>query len=160
MKNIIKTISIFMIALGAIFTPTIAGAHDADCPYCKLKLVQNTDAMDNEVVVKFGNKKIEYRCMFCVFADQHKFVGDVVVYAPSEKVGEPIIVKRTSGQWTAPAGTVFLNAFTSHQQCAGLSRAFTSRAAFDNYARRNNVSNPKPLTLAQFMQAVKEALAD
>lgn len=160
MKTFIKTLSVSLIAFGAILTPTIASAHDADCPYCKLKLVQNTAAIDNEVVVKFGNKKIEYRCMFCVFADQSKFVGTVVVYAPSEKVGEPILVKRIDGQWTAPAGTVFLNAFTSHQQCAGLSRAFTSRAAFDNYARRNNVSNPKPLTLPQFLQAVKEALAD
>jgi hypothetical protein len=134
--------------------PSLASAHEGDCPYCKMKLVQNTKDQDNEVVVKFGNKRIEYRCVYCVVKDQGRYKADLVVYAPSEKVGEPVVMKRTAGKWSAPEGSVFLNTFTKHAQCAELSRAFSNRAAFDTYIKKNNVQNAKALTLEEFLALV------
>lgn len=143
-----------MAILASIWLTAIASAHEADCPYCKLKIVQNTKDLDNEVVLKFGNKKIEYRCMYCVFKDQGRYKGDLVVYAPSEKVGEPVVLKRTDGKWSAPEGTVFLNTFSKHADCAALSRAFIKKDGFDAYVKANNVANAKALTLEEFIKAV------
>jgi len=132
----------------------VSVAHEGDCPFCKLKLVQNTADQDNEVVLRFGNKKIEYRCIFCVFKDQKRYKGDLVVYAPSEKVGEPVILKRTDGKWTAPEGVVFLNSFKKHVDCAALSRAFSSVAAYDAYVKKNDLKETKAFTLAEFVDFV------
>ncbi len=133
---------------------TIASAHEADCPYCKLKVVQNTKTQDNEVVVKVGNKRIEYRCIYCVIKDQKRYKGDLVVYTPSEKVGEPVVLKRIDGKWTGPEGAVFLNTFKKHAQCAELSRAFSSAAALDKYVKENKVTDAKALSLAEFITLV------
>ncbi len=147
------------VALSAIFSPAIA--HEAPCPYCKLKLVQNTETQDNEVIVVYGNKKIEYRCIYCVFADQDRFKGDLTVQAPSETKGAPIIIKRTEGKWSAPDSTVFLSSFKRHKTCAAESRAFTSRAAFDAYVKAQGITDAKPLTLAEELDnAVKKAKTD
>jgi hypothetical protein len=80
--------------------------------------------------------------------------GDLIVYAPSEKVGEPVVLKRTAGEWSAPEGTVFLNAFKRHKDCALESRAFTSRAAFDKYVAAKGIGNAKPLTLTELQAEV------
>ena len=131
-------------------------AHEGDCPYCKMKLVQNTKEQDNEVVVKFGNKKIEYRCVYCVIKDQGRYKADLIVYAPSEKVGEPVVLKRTAGKWTAPEGSVFLNTFTKHASCAELSRAFSTKEAFADYAKKHGAETAKPLTLEEFIALVNK----
>ena len=131
-----------------------AFAHEGDCPYCKLPLVQNTKEQDNEVVLKLGNKRIEYRCVYCVFKDQARYKGDLVVYAPSEKVGEPVVLKRTAGKWIAPEGAVFLNQFKKHAQCAELSRAFSSVKAMEAYAIKNKIADAKPLTLEQLLTEI------
>jgi hypothetical protein len=140
--------------IGAMGMTSIASAHEADCPYCKLKLVQNTKELDNEVVVKVGNKRIEYRCLYCVIKDQKRYKGDLVVYSPSEKVGAPVILKRTGGKWSAPEGAVFLSTFKKHKDCAALSRAFTNKAAFDSYIKKNPSEGAKALTLDQFLAEV------
>ncbi len=145
--------NLFVVAL-CFFTASITSAHEGDCPYCKLKLVQNTPEQDNEVVLRFGNKKIEYRCIFCVFKDQKRYKGDLVVYAPSEKVGEPVILKRTDGKWTAPEGAVFLNSFKKHVDCAALSRAFSSSAAYEAYVKKNDLKETKAFTLLEFIDFV------
>ena len=154
-----KTIRNLFVALLMAFTfvggVAPAFAHDADCPFCKMKLVQNTDKQDNEVVVKFGNKRIEYRCVYCIFADQSRYKSDLIVYAPSEKVGEPIVLKRTAGKWSAPEGTVFLNSFKKHKECAAESRAFRSKAALEAYAKANNIAGAKALTLDEMLKAAK-----
>lgn len=133
---------------------SFAFSHEGDCPYCKMPLVQNTKDQDNEVVVKFGNKRIEYRCIYCVFKDQKRYKSDLVVYAPSEKVGEPVVLKRTEGKWSAPEGAVFLNTFKKHSDCAELSRAFSSKAAFEKYVADKKILDAKPLTLAEFIELV------
>jgi len=147
--------SIILVALvGTTGMASIASAHEADCPYCKLPVVQNTEDQDNEVVLKAGNKRIEYRCLYCVIKDQKRYKGDLVIYSPSEKVGEPVILKRTSGKWTAPEGAVFVNAFKKHPDCATFSRAFSNVAAFDAYIAKNPVEGAKALTLEQFLAEV------
>lgn len=155
--NIINTISkslALFAVIGTLGLAPIASAHEGDCPYCKMKLVQNTKEQDNEVVLKMGNKRIEYRCMYCVIKDQGRYKGDLVVYAPSEKVGEPVVLKRTGGKWAAPEGAVFLNTFKKHADCAALSRAFSSKAAFDAYVAKHKVEGAKALTFAEFAEAV------
>lgn len=155
MKHKSKTlIAALLMLCGTFAINSVALAHEADCPYCKLKLVQNTKEEDNEVVVKFGNKRIEYRCIYCVVADQAKLKGDLVVYAPSEKAGSPIVLKRTDGKWIAPEGTLFLNTFKRHKTCAAESRAFTSRASFDKYVKAKGIEGAKALTLAEFLAEV------
>jgi hypothetical protein len=155
--NIINTISKSLVqfaVIGAMGLVPIASAHEGDCPYCKMKLVQNTKEQDNEVVLKMGNKRIEYRCMYCVIKDQGRYKGDLVVYAPSEKVGEPVVLKRTGGKWTAPDGAVFLNTFKKHADCAALSRAFSNKAAFDAYVAKHRVEGAKALTFAEFTEVL------
>jgi len=159
MKNILQTLSkslALLAVIGTLGLAPMAMAHETPCPYCKLKVVQNTKDMDNEVTVKVGNKRIEYRCVYCVIKDQKKYSGDLVVYAPSEKKGEPIILKRTDGKWTAPEGTVFLNGFKKHADCAELSRAFTSKAALEKYATAHSVSDEKAQSIDQFIEAVNK----
>ena len=140
--------------IATLILSTLTFAHEGDCPYCKLSLVQNTKEMDNEVVVKFGNKKIEYRCLYCIVKDQKRYTSDLVVYAPSEKIGEPVVLKRFNGEWKAPEGAVFLNTFKKHAECAGLSRAFSSREAFDRYVAEKKIVDAKPLTLSEFVESV------
>ena len=150
-----KNRPMFILAvLGAFGLSSIVSAHDADCPYCKLKIVQNTKDQDNEVVLKFGNKRIEYRCVYCVFKDQGRYKSDLVVYAPSEKVGEPVVLKRTNGKWSAPEGSVFLNTFAKHANCAELSRAFSKKDAFSDYAKKHGAETAKPLSLDEFLALV------
>lgn len=149
-KPLIAFLAMAVVTLGLVALSASTGkAHEAECPFCKLALVQNTDKLDNEVVMMYGNKRIEYRCIYCVFADQGRYKGDLTVQAPSEKKGAPIIIKRVGDKWTAPDSTVFLQQFKRHKNCASHSRAFTSRAAFDAYVKENAITDATPLTLAQ-----------
>lgn len=154
-RSILVT-TVLSLVLLSVLAPR-AAAHKAECPFCKLGLVQNTDSLDYEVAVKYGNKRIEYRCIYCVFGDQKRYIGDIVVYAPSEKKGEPVVLKRTEGVWSAPEGTVFLNSFKRHKSCAEESRTFTSQAAFDAFVKAGNLQDVKALTLAQMLEVTKKA---
>lgn len=148
-----KSLALFAV-LGGLGLAPIASAHEGDCPYCKLKLVQNTKEQDNEVVLKTGNKRIEYRCLYCVIKDQGRYKGDLIVYAPSEKVGEPVVLKRTNGKWVVPEGAVFLNTFKKHVDCSALSRAFSSRAAYDENVAKHKIEDAKALTFAELTEAI------
>ena len=57
--------------------------HEATCPVCKLDVVQDTEKLDNEVALKFGRKRIEYRCVYCALSDAKNFNGDLTILAPS-----------------------------------------------------------------------------
>ncbi len=141
--------------LFALIVPAISLAHPVPCPLCGLKVVQSTASQDNEVVLRFGNKRIEYRCVYCALADAKKYDGDLFVYAPSETKGKPVVLARKANVWsvvrvegerlTPEAGAVFLNAFEAHPQCAALSRAFHTTKGFDAY--RDKPKGTKPLTL-------------
>jgi hypothetical protein len=156
-RNSVVNLTLICTFLGSLGLAGVALAHEADCPYCKLKIVQNTKDQDNEVVVKFGNKKIEYRCIFCAIKDQKRYTANLVVYSPSEKVGEPVVLKRTDGKWTAPAGAVFLNSFKKHADCASLSRAFSSKTALDQYVTDHKIEDAKALSLDEFIAFVTKS---
>lgn len=135
-------------------------AHDADCPYCKLKVTQDTATEDNEVALRYGRKRIEYKCVFCAVADANNGAykdGDVTILAPSEKKGQLIPITRKAGKWSAPAGTVFVAKKASHRVCQVTYRAFTSKAGFDAYVQKNRgvVRDAQPLTLDQLVALAK-----
>lgn len=136
-----------------------ARAHDADCPHCKLKVTQNTATQDNEVPLRYGRKRIEYKCVSCAVADTNNGAykeGDVTILAPSETKGKPIPIARKSGKWSAPAGTVFVGVKASHKICQVTYRAFTSKAAFDDYVKKQaQLKDAKPLTLDQMVAVSK-----
>lgn len=127
-----------------------AMAHEGECPYCQMSLTQDTATQDNEVALKYGRKRIEYKCVYCAFAEaKSEFPkGDLTINAPSEKKGKPVIIKRTGGKWSAlPATAAFVGADKAkHRVCQTQYRAFTSKAAAQAYATKNG---GKVMTLGQ-----------
>lgn len=144
---------------GIFATPALA--HDADCPYCKLKVTQDTPTQDNEVALRYGRKRIEYKCVFCAIAEVNNGVykdGDVTILAPSEVKGKPIPITRKEGKWSAPAGTVFVAVKASHKHCQTTYRAFTNKAGFDAHVKKNSAllqDAAAPLTLDQMVAVAK-----
>ena len=159
LKNLVLRLS--ALATLGLFAAPSALAHDVPCPLCGLKVVQATKSQDNEVVLRFGKKRIEYRCATCVLTDAKKYDGDLIVYAPSETKGKPVILQRTAGKWAAvkdeggklvpEEGAAFLNDFKSHAKCAMLSRAFHTKAGFDKYVAANKVADAKALSLDEMV---------
>jgi hypothetical protein len=159
MRNSVSKI----VAFALLAVSAFAAAHEVPCPFCGLKVVQATKTQDNEVVLRYGKKKIEYRCVYCALADANKYDGDLIVYAPSETKGQPVLLQRTAGKWSVvkeadgklvpEEGIVFVNEFKSHPQCASLSRAFHTKAGFDKYVAENKVKEAKALTLDEIVQA-------
>lgn len=143
-------------SIAALAVGLLAPVHEADCPNCKLPLVQNNDDFDNEVVVRFGNKRIEYRSVYCVMKDQERYKVDLTVYAPSEKIGEPVILKRVQGKWSAPEKAVFTLGTTKMSLCAQHSRVFSTAEALESVRLKLELGDAKPLNLADFVDAVKK----
>ena len=106
MQKIKTSLFTVLAATAAVsFVPgNFALAHEADCPYCQFPVTQDTATQDNEVVLKYGRKRIEYKCVYCALAEAKTEYseGDVTIAAPSETKGEPVILKRTDGKWSAP----------------------------------------------------------
>lgn len=135
-----------------------ASAHEGQCPVCKLDIPQDTEQQDNEVALRSGRKRIEYRCVFCAVSDAKSFTGDVTVLAPSEQKGRPVLLSRSGGNWSAqPASALFVARKTTHRDCSITYRAFTTRPAFDAYTRKHAalLGDAPPLTLSQFLVEVK-----
>lgn len=146
--------------LGAGLSPRVAFAHETPCPYCKMKVAQDTATQDNEVALRYGRKRIEYKCVWCAVADVNRSTykdSDVTILAPSEKKSQPVEIMRMGGKWMAPAGTVFLGVKASHKICQNTYRAFTNKAAFDAYVAKNQatVKGAAPLTLDQLVASAK-----
>lgn len=139
-------------------------AHEAKCPHCELDVVQNTATEDNETALKYGKKRIEYRCVMCAIADANKsYKGDVTVLAPTEIKGKPVEIVRKSGKWSAPGGLVILGQKVKHRHCQMGYRVFNTKAAFDAHVQKNKVTlkDAKPITLAQLVEiADQENMGD
>jgi hypothetical protein len=154
-------LALFVAALGVgILAPQISLAHEAPCPYCDVALAQDTDTQDNETVLKIGRKKIEYRCVYCALSEaKTEYSGDLTILAPSEEKGAPIVLSRKNGQWTSdPEGAVFVAQKASHRVCHITYRAFSNKAAFETWVKKNKEyfdDNAKPLTLAQMIEVAK-----
>ena len=159
-SSIVKLAGSVLALFLAAFPVTKVFAHEADCPHCGLDVVQNTATQDNETALKFGKKRIEYRCVLCAIADADKaYKGDLTVLAPSETKGQPIEIARKGGQWSAPEGTIFLGQKVKHKYCQTGYRAFRNQSAFDTHVQKNKVllADAKPVALEEL---VKLAHAD
>lgn len=133
-------------------------AHEAKCPVCKLDVVQDTDQLDNEVALKSGRKRIEYRCVFCALTDAKTYTGDISILAPSEIKGKPVQLIRTAGKWTvAPETAVFVGHKVNHRSCQLGYRALSNRAAFDKWILANQelLKDAKPLALPEMLAVAK-----
>ena len=138
--------------------PRPAAAHEATCPVCKLDVVQDTEKLDNEVALRYGRKRIEYRCVYCALSDTKNYTGDLSILAPSELKGKPVLLTRTNGQWkAAPESAVFVGQKVNHRSCQVGYRALTTRAAFDAWvaAHRDVLEGAKPLSLKELLEVAK-----
>ena len=149
-------------ALSGLLSASVpALAHVAPCPYCNLTITQDTPQLDNETVLKFGRKRVEYKCVYCALAEaQSDYQGDLTILAPSEKKGEPIKITRTGTTWAASApDAVFAAGKGGHRVCHIIYRAFTNEGAFETWAKAHPEqfdANAKPLSLAQMVAFAKE----
>lgn len=133
-----------------------AMAHEADCPHCQMPVTQNTPTQDNEVALKFGRKRIEYKCVYCALAEaKTEFAkGDLTISTPSEKKGKPVMLKRTGGKWAAmPATAYFVSPQRiKHKVCQQQARSFTTKTAAQAHAKKNGGA---VVTLAQMVAMAK-----
>jgi hypothetical protein len=143
---------------------TVAGtplqAHESDCPLCNLPVVQDTPEQANEVALRYGRKRIEYRCVYCALKEAHtEYSGDLSILAPSEDKSAPVVLKRTANKWSAdPQNVVFAAQKANHKVCQITYRAFATRAAFDAYVKKHEelfAKDTKPLTLSQMLDIAK-----
>lgn len=154
--NALKSLAPLALALSLLLGSALAPAHETPCPYCKLPVVQDTATRDNEVVLRTGNKRIEYRCVLCAFAvAKTKFKGDLTVLAPSTTKGKPVKVDRKAGEWSAPEGAVFVYQKGSHSACQSLYRAAASRAEAEAYIREEKLTEAKILSLKEMVELSK-----
>lgn len=158
-KNIISGIG-----LAAILTTTFVGfsatpamAHETKCPYCKLDVVQDTKDQDNEVLMRYGNKRIEYRCVMCAIAQaKTKYKGDLTIVAPSNVKGKKITVERKDGKWTAtPDTAVFVFQKGSHAKCQDLYRAVADKKTAEAYAQNKGLTEAKFLSINEMVESSK-----
>jgi hypothetical protein len=144
----LTTVAAFVVPASSVL------AHETNCPVCALPVVQDTAAQDNEVALRFGRKRIEYRCVWCALSEAPQYKGDVTVLAPSEVQGRPVSLTRTAGKWSAsPSSAVFVGVKASHKVCPTTYRAFTTKAAFDAWVAKNQplLKGAQPLTLDQMV---------
>ena len=150
-----------LIAAAVLATSTLplasAVANEADCPYCDRAITKDTATQDNETVLKYGKKRIVYKCVYCAVSEAKTEYskGDLSISAPSEKKGAPVIIKRVGGKWSAPASAVFVADMPlKHKTCQVTARAFTNKRAADSYIKAKELST-SPMTLAQLVKAAK-----
>jgi hypothetical protein len=147
--------SVLLSALGATVLPVLpAMAHEGKCPVCKLDVPQDTKDQDNEVALKSGRKRIEYRCVFCALSDAKSYTGDITVLAPSDVQGKPVLLSRQGDKWSVtPDTAVFVGEKVNHRDCQTGYRAFTTRSAFDAWVKKNHtlLGDAKPLSLQQMV---------
>jgi hypothetical protein len=154
MKKITKS-SVIAMALASVLSAGSVLAHEADCGWCSLPVVQDTAERDNETVLKMGRKHFEYRCVYCAMADaQASLNGDLKILAPSDTKGKPVEITRVKGEWKTAPDAVFVAVKASHKVCQDTYRAFSTRAAFDEYAKKNKETpgDAKPVTLAEMVK--------
>lgn len=153
----------FLSGLTALFVTSAlvvpALAHDAPCPYCEMAITQDTPAQDNEVALKIGRKRVEYKCVYCALSEaKTEYQGDLSILAPSEKKGEPIKLMRTGGKWSASSETLAFvtNAPLKHKECQAQARAFTTPEAAQAYiaAHKDELSDARPLTMTEMLALV------
>ena len=118
-----------------------AMAHQTNCPYCDMPVTQDTATQDNEVALKYGHKRIEYKCVYCALSEAKTEYSDadLTITAPSETKGAPVVLKRTAGKWSATPSTASFvaPAKIKHKVCEAQARAFSTQAVAQAYAAKN-----------------------
>lgn len=134
---------------------TRAMAANAKCPECEMPNEKGT-----AVTLKQGSKTTMYRCTYCVLDQaQNDIKGDLTIVAPTEKAGRNVVIKRVRGKWYATPGAAFVAAHqVRHRVCPETFRAFSNRAAAQNYIAKNRglVGNVAPLSFAQMLKVAKD----
>lgn len=160
MKN--KLVAIIQVGILSILLAVgwvnFGRTHEAKCPHCELDLTQDTPEQDNEVALKYGKKRIEYKCVMCAIADAEKsYKGDLTILAPNEFKGKPIEIVRKDSLWSAPDSTVFIGHKIKHRYCERGYRAFTTIAAFNAHVEKYKVQlkDAKSVTLAELVKIAK-----
>ncbi len=154
MKRYGLLLPVALIALSAGL-PSVAGAHEAKCPFCELDVVQNTPDQDNEVALRYGRKRIEYRCVMCAIADAKTYEGNITILAPTEIKGKPALIHRENGSWRSePDNLVFIGERVKHRHCQIGYRAFTSQPAMESHVKKNKVilKEGKAITLPEMVK--------
>lgn len=155
--KITKTTRVLLLA-AALMAPlaasTRAMAANAKCPECEMPNEKGT-----AVTLKQGSKSTMYRCTFCAL-DQAKndIKGDLTIFAPTEKAGRNIVIKRVRGKWYSTPGAAFVAAAKMrHRVCPETFRAFSTRAAAQNYIAKNRglLGNVAPLSFTQMLKVAK-----
>lgn len=142
--------------VGTLASPAMA--HETDCPYCKLKVVQDTKEVDNEVVLAYGNKKIEYRCVMCALAHaKTKYKSrDLTILAPSTIKGKKVTITKKDGEWSlSPSTAMFVFEKGNHDKCQDLYRAAIDHAAAVAWASKKGLKEAKHLSLKDMVEASK-----
>ncbi len=153
-----KTTRVLLLA-AALTAPlaasTRAMAANAKCPECHMPNEKGT-----AVTLKQGSKSTMYRCTFCVLTQaENDIKGDLTIFAPTEKAGRNVVIKRVRGKWYAPPGAAFVAAKKMHHRvCPETFRAFSNRAAAQHYIAKNRglMGNVAPLSFAQMLKAAKD----
>jgi hypothetical protein len=141
--------------IAAPFITSVASAHEGPCPYCSMPITQDTPTQDNEVALKIGRKRIEYKCVYCAVAEANtEYKGDLSIYAPSEKKGEPVVLKRTGDKWSVLPKTAYFvsNDKVKHRTCEVQARAFTTEKEAQTYAKEKNL---KTISLEELVALAK-----
>lgn len=142
--------------IGVMTTPALA--HETICPYCKMKVVQDTKEQDNEVTMRYGNKKIEYRCVMCAVAQaKTKYKDrDLTISAPTTEKGKSVTITKKGADYSVkPQSTLFVFQKGSHSQCDTLYRAASGNAQATAWINKNNLKSAKALTLKEMVEASK-----
>lgn len=131
-------------------------AHETKCPFCRKPVLQDTAELDNEVALKFGKKRIEYRCVLCAIAEaKTAYTGDLTIVAPTETKGQSVTITRKDGKWAmTPATAVFVGHKVNHKICNLGYRAVTNAAAFDAWVakHKDDLQGAKPLSLDEMVK--------
>lgn len=160
LKNIAGGIGLAAVLTSGLVTAlaTPALAHETDCPYCKLKVVQDTKELDNEVVLAYGNKKIEYRCVMCAIAHaKTKYKSrDLTILAPSTIKGKKVTITKKGDTWTTtPPTAVFVYQNGSHDKCETLYRAAINEHEAHDWAARKGLKDAKNLSIKEMVESSK-----
>lgn len=135
-----------------------AMAHETKCPYCKMEVIQDTKQQDNEVVLKYGSKKIEYRCVMCALAHaKTKYKDkDLTIIAPSTVKDKPVTITKKGDSWTVkPEGAAFVFQKGSHSKCQELYRAALTQTAANGWVKDKALDQAKVLSLKEMIEASK-----
>lgn len=160
-KSFVNGMGLIAVLSGGILfaSATRAMAHDTKCPYCQMAVIQDTKDQDNEVALKYGNKKIEYRCVMCAIAHaktRYKDKADLTIVAPSPIKDKKVTIARKNGVWSSsPADAMFVFQKGGHDKCQELYRSAPDKASADAWIAKSKLKDAKILNLKEMVEASK-----